>query len=236
MPFRRFIALMLDLLVLALGGVAGCMVALVTVPVSNTVGSLGNVVVFAFISALGYVVFWFALVGIVTVSGYSPGQRLMGLRYEKSAGRARRAYHCLLAWLVPAGLLVLPSVSLHLLNEYRETTLERWDRQHDWTRRYKEVAEAADDLRYAFRDDKLTPSEYLPQKKEFDEKLEQLQRERRDAVWFAPEWLAQASGIPWLLLHGGLLCVYLIVTLALLLKPPHTATQDRIAGVRIVSS
>jgi hypothetical protein len=236
MPLRRCIAFTLDLMWLALGGVAGCVVALVTVPVSDTIGSLGNVVVFALIAVLGCGVSWLALVGIVTFSGRSLGQRLAGLRYEQSSGRLQRAVHCLLAWLVPVSLLVLPPVSLDLLNEYRETALERWDRQHDWQRRYKAVVEAADDLRYAHRDDKLAPSEYLAQKQEFDQKRIQLERERSTVVRFAPAWLVQSSGALWLLLHGGLLCLYAIITLVLLARPPHVTVHDRVAGIGIVAS
>lgn len=46
MIFGRFVAFTLDLLVLALGGLAGFLVAVFTVPSTNTIAGMGNIVVF----------------------------------------------------------------------------------------------------------------------------------------------------------------------------------------------
>lgn len=211
MPLRRLIAFMLDLLVLALGGLAGFLVAMLTVQSSNTIAGMGNVVVFFMLAAGGGVVAWAALIWMTTVTGRSPGQRVMRLCYGESAGRKQRAVHCLMAWLVPVVLVAVPAVSLNFLSQYRN------------------------DVQRAHEDHARISPEAQGNKQDYDARLNALKRQIRHADWFAPEWLVGNDDIPWMLVMWGPLFIYALVNIALLRRPPHVAVHDRISGARIVA-
>jgi hypothetical protein len=118
MVFARFVAFTLDLLALALGGLAGFLVAALTVQSTNTIAGMGTIVVFIALSAAGCAVILTALLWMVTVTGCSPGQRAMGLRYcddGENGKRQQRACHCLMAWLLPVVLVAVPAVVLNEL-------------------------------------------------------------------------------------------------------------------------
>lgn len=240
MPFRRLIAFTLDLLVLAFGGLAGFLAAVLTVDSRNTIASMGNIVIVFMLAAGGCIVVWVALVWMVTFTGRSPGQRMMRLRYDASTGRRGRACHYLMAWVAPVVLVVAPLVSLDVLGQYRNAALERWEKKHEWKRRYAELSGHRLNLEHAHRSgvlkDSATESEYERQMREYNREVDLLQRERTDAVWFVPEWLVEAGGILWLLLVYGPLVIYALVNLALLRRPPHAAAHDRITGARIVAA
>lgn len=211
MLFRRIIAFMVDLLVLALGGLAGFLAALLTVQSSNTISGMGNIVVFFMLAAGGCTAAWAALLWMTTVTGRSPGQRVMRLRYDESAGRKQRAVHSVIAWLVPVMLVAVPAVSLNLLGQHR----------NDLQRAYEEHA-------------RLSP-ESQGNKQDYDAKLIMLERQIRHADWFAPEWLVGNDDLPWMLVMWGPLFTYALINIALLRRPPHAAMHDRISGVRIVA-
>ena len=211
MLLRRLIAFILDLLVLALGGLAGFLVAMLTVQSSNTIAGMGNIVVFFMLAAGGCAVAWAALVWTTTVTGRSPGQRVMRLCYGESASRKQRAVHCLLAWLVPVVLVAVPAVSLNLLGQYRN------------------------DVQRAYEDHTRISPEIQGNQQDYDAKLNLLKRKISYTDWFAPEWLVGNDDIPWMLVMWGPLFIYALVNIALLRRPPHAAVHDRISGARIVA-
>jgi len=203
---------MLDLLVLALGGLAGFLAAMLTVQSSNTIAGMGNIVVFIMLAAGGCIMAWAALMWITTVTGRSPGQRMMRLRYSESAGRKQRAVHCLMAWLVPVVLVAIPAVALNLLGQYRN------------------------EVQRAYEDHVRISPEIQGNKQDYDAKLNLLKRKVKQVDWFAPEWLVGNDDIPWMLVMWGPLIIYTLVNIALLRRPPHAAVHDRISGARIVAA
>jgi hypothetical protein len=240
MLVRRLVALVLDLLVIAAGGGGGLLLALLAVESRNTIASMGNIVVVFMLAAGGAVLAWLVLVGLVTLAGRSPGQRIAGLGYDGATTRMRRACHCLLAWLVPVVLATVPALSLDAIEQYRSAALERWETGTGWKRRYHDLTVEKSDLDYAYRSgalkDSLTEAEYLKRMRDYDSTIESLQRERARALWWAPHWLAEIDGIPWLLLAIGPVFLYLLASLILLWRPPHAAAHDFMTGVRIVAA
>ena len=240
MPLRRLIALVLDLLVLAAGGLAGFLVALLAVESRNTIGSMGNIVVVFMLVAGGVVLAWVVLLGLVTLAGRSPGQRIAGLRYDGATSRMRRACHCLAAWLVPVALATVPALSLDAIGQYRNSALAQWEVETGWKRRHGELTGQRSDLEYAYRSgalkDSLTEAEYARRMQDYAGTIETLQREHARAIWWAPQWLAESDGIPWLLLAIGPVLLYALASLALLWRPPHAAAHDRMTGARIVAN
>jgi hypothetical protein len=211
MLLRRLIAFMLDLLVLALGGLAGFLVALFTIQSSNTIAGMGNVVVFFMLAAGGCAVVWVVLVWVAAVTGRSPGQRIMGLCYKAPAPRKQRAFHYVMVWLVPVVLVAVPAVSLNFLGQYRN------------------------DVQRAYEDHVRISPEIQGNKQDYDARLNALKRKIRHADRFAPEWLVGNDDIPWMLAMWGPLFIYVLANIVLLRRPPHAAVHDRISGARIVT-
>jgi hypothetical protein len=206
------LAFMLDLLVLTLGGLAGLGAGLLGVQSSNTIAGMGNVVVFLMLAGGGCALVWVSLVGITAASGRSPGQRVMGLRYDVSVGHWQRSIHFFTAWLVPAVLIAVPALTLNGLGNYR----------NELQREYSDYQQAQPE-----------PHARSP---EFEAKLNALELKLKRADWFAPEWLVGNDDLPWMAVMYGPLLIYLLVNLALLRREPYTAVHDRITGVSIVKA
>ncbi len=212
MLFGRCIAFTLDLLLLTLGAFCGFLVAHFSMLSSNTIGSMGNIVVFVLVAVGGSTVALVLLLWIVTVTGRSPGQRVMGVRYDESGGRGQRARHYALAWLLPVFLVVIPALALNWLGNYRGN------------------------LQRAYMDHTQVRSESDSDQPAYKEKLSELERQLKRADWFAPEWLVGNDGLPWMLVMFGPLLIYLLTNIVLLRRPPHAALHDRISRVRIVAA